>query len=132
MNDDGLVVGGKGVGEVGDDDQDGGGQEGGQQAARQWPGKLKDHLQTRQTLKCCLCLKMSKLGPQYLKSGMAHFDACHSVLFQFFWSPVDEIVWDKMHMVFFLIQPDAACLTVKGEPEHIVVAHEFTDPLFSI
>ena len=53
MDDDGLVVGGKGVGEVGDDDQDGGRQEGGQQAARQRPRKLKDHLETRQTLNCC-------------------------------------------------------------------------------
>ena len=61
LDDDGLVVGGKGVGEVGDDDQDGGGQEGGEQAARQRPRELEDHLEARlQALKCCL--KMSKLA----------------------------------------------------------------------
>ena len=61
MDDDGLVVGRKGVGKVGDDDQDGGRQEGGQQAARQRPRKLKDHLETGQALKCCQCLKCQKL-----------------------------------------------------------------------
>ena len=53
LDDDGLVVIGKGVGEVGDDDQDGGGQEGCQQAACQRAGELKDHLKARQALKCC-------------------------------------------------------------------------------
>ena len=52
LDDDGLVVIGKGVGEVGDDDQDGGGQEGCQQAACQRAGELKDHLKARQALKC--------------------------------------------------------------------------------
>ena len=58
MDDDGLVVGGEGVGEVGDDDQDGGGQEGGQQAARQRPRKLKDNLQSRLALKKYSSLKI--------------------------------------------------------------------------
>ena len=44
MYDDRLEVDGKGVSKVGDDDQDGGGQKGGEQAARQRPGELEDYL----------------------------------------------------------------------------------------
>ena len=65
MDDNGLVVGGKGVGEVGDDDQDGGGQEGGEQAARQRPRELKEHLQTRlQALKCCVSKCQNLISPR--------------------------------------------------------------------
>ena len=67
MDDDGQVVLGEGVGQVGDDHQDGGRQEGGQQAARQRPGELEDNLDARllalewfiAPLTCCH--KMSKL-----------------------------------------------------------------------
>ena len=41
LDDDGHVVQGEGVGEVGDDDQDGGREEGGQYAAHQWSRQLK-------------------------------------------------------------------------------------------
>ena len=47
MYDNRLEVDGKGVSKVGDDDQDGGGQKGGEQAARQRPGELEDHLYAR-------------------------------------------------------------------------------------
>ena len=63
---------------------------------------------------------------------MTHFDACHSVLLQLFGPSIDEVIWQKVHMVFFLVQLDVAGLTVKGEPEHIEIAHEFSNPLFSI
>ena len=43
MDDYSQVVQGEGVGEVGDDDEDGGGQEGGQHAAHQGAGQLKNH-----------------------------------------------------------------------------------------
>ena len=68
----------------------------------------------------------------HLKSGMTHFDACHSVLLQLFGPSIDEVVWEKVHVVFFLIQLNVAGLAVKGEPEHIVVAHEFGNRFFSI
>ena len=43
LDDDGQVVQGKGIGKVGDDDQDGGWEEGGEHVAHQWARKLKNH-----------------------------------------------------------------------------------------
>ena len=50
MDDNGEVVQGKGIGEVGDDHHDGGGQEGGQHAAHQWSRQLKNHQEPRTVL----------------------------------------------------------------------------------
>ena len=46
MDDDVQVVFGEGVGQVGDDDQDGGRQEGGEDAARQRAGQLEHNFKT--------------------------------------------------------------------------------------
>ena len=47
LDDDVQVVFGEGVGEVGDDDEDGGGQEGGEDAAGQWAGQLEHNFETQ-------------------------------------------------------------------------------------
>ena len=47
MNDDVQVVFGEGVGEVGDEDEDGGGQEGGEDAAGERPRQLEHNFKTR-------------------------------------------------------------------------------------
>ena len=47
MDDDLQVVFGEGIGEVGDKDEDGGGQEGGEDAAGERPRQLEHHFKTR-------------------------------------------------------------------------------------
>ena len=51
MDDNGQVVQSEGVGEVGDDDQDGGREECGQHATHQWPRQLKNHQEARPVLR---------------------------------------------------------------------------------
>ena len=54
MDDNGQVVQGEGIGEVDDDDQDGGREEGGQYAAHQRSGQLKTHQKPRMVLRIYL------------------------------------------------------------------------------
>ena len=50
LDDDGQVVLGEGVGQVGDQHQDRCWQEGGQQAAGQWSGQVEGQFKTRETV----------------------------------------------------------------------------------
>ena len=65
MDDYSQVVQGEGVGEVGDDDEDGGGQERGQHAAHQGAGKLKNHQKPKTILEnMYFSEKISRYSPQ--------------------------------------------------------------------
>ena len=86
MDDDGQVVQGEGVGEVGDDDQDGGREEGGQNATHQWSRQLKNHQEPRTVLR--IYLPDNLLFHPNLNNGRAHFNSYNCVLDQLPWSRV--------------------------------------------
>ena len=121
MDDNGEVVQGKGIGEVGDDHHDGGGQEGGQHAAHQWSRQLKNHQEPRTVLGLSYLTIMIIL---YLKKRRTHLNSHDCVLDQLWRPSVSYSTWDENDVFLLLVHLNPTSLAVKGKPKHVVLTHQ--------